>query len=282
VDPSKLINSLTKAAIDSDPAIMEYLEANFPNAFVQEAQTISGPSSVPSIVSKSEGEPVQHSYSRNIRPLSCYTRNLEGSRPSRYLRRNTIIPGILYGGNPELGIFSHQQESKQLIQTDARELQRELDRYHHDIESRVYDLTVYEHPEATEGVVHRVMPRNLQRHPVHGSQLYCLNYVRYHAGRPIKVPIVYINEEESIALKRDGFIVPIQRYIECFVEDGADIPEKLELECTALKRKDVIRTDRIIVPDGVRFSDRVVKRGRDFIIGVVFGRRRDGEAEETA
>jgi ribosomal protein L25 (general stress protein Ctc) len=288
VDPSKLVSGLDMATIENSPEIIDYLEANFPEAFSAADRDAANNEASPSLSATELPKPninqrLEESYSRNIRPLSCYIRDKEGSRSSRYLRRNFIVPGILYGSDPSLGIFSHQPESKLLLQTEARDLQRELDRYHHNIESRVYDLTVYDHPEATEGHVHRVIAKNLQRHPVHGSLLYCLNYVRYHAARPIKLPIAYINEEESLALKRDGFIVPIQRYIECFVEDGVDIPEKLELECTALKLKEVIRTDRIILPDGVRFSDRLAKQGKEFIIGVVFGRRRDGEgADEEA
>jgi large subunit ribosomal protein L25 len=171
-----------------------------------------------------------------------------------------------------LGIFSHQPESKTFIKTPWRVLQRELDRYHRGFESRVYDLTVLESPDDDSGgTVHRVIPKNVQRHPVMSS-IYCANYCRYHAGRPIKIPLVYINEEESPVLKRDGFIVPIQRSVECFVEDGVPIPEKLELECTGLRYKQVVRRDRVLLPDGVRFSDRVIKKGDLFIIGVVFGK----------
>jgi hypothetical protein len=111
------------------------------------------------------------------------------------------------------------------------------------------------------------------------SSIYCANFCRYHAGRPIKLPIIQINEEESPALKREGFIVPIQRYVECIVEDGVSIPEALELECTGMVTKEVIRLDRIILPDGIQVSDHVRKRGDEFIIGVVFGKSR-GSAEE--
>ena len=271
-DPASLVSGLDRTIVENSPEILEYLEANFPESFLDNDQEI--------LRSSSEGpseitDDADVHYHRNIRPISCFSRDVDGSPSSRYLRRNKMVPGILYGSDPTQGILSTQPHSKLLVQTEVRELQRELDRYHHHIESRVYDLTVFEHPEATEGTVHRVIPANLQRHPVHGSQIYCLNYLRYHAGRPIKLPISYANEEESPALKRDGFIVPIQRYIECFVEDGVDIPEKLELECTGLKLKEVIRTDRMVLPHGVRFSDRVLQRGREFIIGVVFGRRRD-------
>ena len=279
VDPARLVGGLDLTLVKNSPEVLEYLEANFPESFQGHDQAIRTSSSSERPSEKADATDVR--YPRNIRPISCFYRDVDGSRCSRYLRRNKMIPGILYGSDPTQGILSTQPQSKLLVQTEMRELQRELDRYHHHIESRVYDLTVFEHPEETQGTVHRVIPKNLQRHPVHGSQIYCINFLRYHAGRPIKVPISYANEEESPALKRDGFIVPIQRYVECFVEDGVDIPEKLELECTGLKLKDVIRTDRMVLPDGVRFSDRVTQRDSEFIIGVVFGRRRDAGSTES-
>ncbi|GKY96972.1 hypothetical protein MPSEU_000656100 [Mayamaea pseudoterrestris] len=286
-DPGKLVTGLTYETINSSPNVREYMEANFPDSFKEDGEDDEGnlsgeQAAINDSFARVDNAAYTH-YPRNIRPISCYTRTKEGSRCSTYLRRNNLIPGILYGSDPTKGILSNQPLSKLVVQTQSRELQRELDRYHHHFESRVYNLTVYEHPEATEGTVHCVMPKNLQRHPVHGAQIYCVNYLRYHAGRPIKLPIAYINEEESPALKRDGFIVPIQRYIECFVDAGVDIPEKLELECTGLKVKEVIRLDRLILPEGVRYSDRVIKHGDEFILGVVFGRRRDaGDADADA
>jgi large subunit ribosomal protein L25 len=162
-----------------------------------------------------------------------------------------------------------------MLQTPWVELQRELDRYHRKFESRVYDLTVYENEDDTEGTVHRVVPRNVQRHPVQGK-IYCANYLRYHAGPPLKLPIVYVNTEESPALKRDGYIVPINKHVECIIEDGAPIPSHLELECTGVQIKEVLKLNRIEFPDGVRPSDRV--NVKDFVVGPVFGGR--GAMEE--
>jgi hypothetical protein len=85
---------------------------------------------------------------------------------------------------------------------------------------------------------------------------------------------VYINQEESAALKRDGYIVPVNKHVECFVEDGVPIPEFLALECTGLQLKDVVRIDRIIFPDGVRPTDRVDVE--NFVVGPVFGGRSGG------
>ncbi|KAI2492412.1 5S rRNA binding protein [Fragilaria crotonensis] len=151
-------------------------------------------------------------------------------------------------------------------------MERELDLYHRSFESRVYDLTVFEDETDTEGTVHRVVPTNVQRHPIQ-NKLFCVNYLRYHALRPIQIPIVYVNEEESPAMKRGGFIAPVKRYVSCTVEEGVPIPERLELECTGLQLRDVVRLDRVVFPEGVRMSKRV--KPERFVIGTVFGRRAD-------
>jgi ribosomal protein L25 (general stress protein Ctc) len=286
VDPSRLVDGATKHQLHDNPALEEYIRANFPDAFVENSEEsevnhvinykreTGMPRSSEGLKTSLESE---YTFPLNIRPLRTVLRDPtmeEGTRSCRRLRKEEgVIPGLIYGSDPNLGLFSYQPESKILVKTPSSVLQTELDRFGHHVESRVYDLTLYDESNNVLSV-HRVVPRDLQRHPVHASVLYCVNFCRYHPGRPIEIPITYLNEEESPALKRDGFILPIKRFIECFVEDGAPIPEKLELECTGLRYKDVVRKDRIVLPDGVRFSDRVVKRGDELIIGVVFGKGR--------
>eukprot|EP00581_Thalassiosira_minuscula_P001141 CAMPEP_0183738034 /NCGR_PEP_ID=MMETSP0737-20130205/53674_1 /TAXON_ID=385413 /ORGANISM="Thalassiosira miniscula, Strain CCMP1093" /LENGTH=414 /DNA_ID=CAMNT_0025972481 /DNA_START=92 /DNA_END=1336 /DNA_ORIENTATION=+ len=119
-----------------------------------------------------------------------------------------------------------------------------------------------------------VLPADLQMHPVANAP-FCLNFLRYHANKPIKIPIRTINEEESNTLKRGGFLAPVNRFIECLVEDGAPIPEYIALECTGLRQKDVVRRDRLIIPEGVKVHPRVPE---DYLMGTVFGVRGGGAA----
>jgi len=218
----------------------------------------------------------------NIRPLFGYTRDKvteEGTRRCDTLRdQNLMIPGLLYGKDPTLSTASNV-----FVKTPWSEIQRELDLYRHNrFESRVYDLTVYdsEHPDSDdEGTVYRVLPRDVQYHPVQ-HKLYCCNYLRYFPGRPVNIPIVYTNEEDSAALKRGGFIAPISRYVTCVVEDGVPIPEGIELDCTGIQLKDVLRMERIVFPEGVTL-DKKVNREK-FLVGTVFGRRSDMDDEDAA
>lgn len=230
-----------------------------------------------------KGEPGE-SHHLNIRPLFGYTRDRvdeEGTRRCDTLReRHLMIPGLLYGKDPNLPIESTPEV---FVKTPWSEIQRELDLYRHThFESRVYDLTVYdtEIPDSNdEGTVYRVVPRDVQYHPVQ-HKLYCCNYLRYFPGRPIDIPIVYTNEEDSAALKRGGFIAPISRYVSCVVEEGVPIPEGIELDCTGILLKDVVRMERIVFPEGVTLDKRVDRK--KFLVGTVFGRRSDMDDEDAA
>jgi len=227
---------------------------------------------------------------RNIRPLASYLRPREtedGTRACTAMRENRQIPGVIYGSDPTKQILSKDYESTVTVKTPWNQIQRELDRYHHAFESRVYELTVYKDEEAAlandgSDFLYKqlVKPANMQRHPIQ-NKIYCVNFLRYHPGRPVKIPIRYINEEESPALKRGGFIVPINKTVECIVEDGAAIPETIDLECTGLQLKAKLRLNQLIFPEGVRPSRRVKK---DYLVGIIYGKRagEDDDAEGDA
>lgn len=120
-----------------------------------------------------------------------------------------------------------------------------------------------------------VIPTDLQLHPVAHSAL-CVNFIRYHAKKPIKIPIRTVNEEESPAMKRGGFIAFVNTFVECLVEEGGVIPERIELECSGLRQKDVVRRERLIIPEGVVVHPRVRE---DFLVGTVFGAKGVGADE---
>ena len=125
----------------------------------------------------------------NICILKTYLRQEEGTKPCNWLcNHHNLIPGILYGSDATSGINSLQTESKSLLQTPWAKLQQELDCFHCRFECRVYNLTVYEYEEDTQGIAtHQVIPCNVQCHPVQGK-IYCANFLRYRT-HPASPPI---------------------------------------------------------------------------------------------
>ncbi|KAL7434815.1 hypothetical protein ACHAXM_004346 [Skeletonema potamos] len=163
----------------------------------------------------------------------------------------------------------------------VRQLNKDETTYHLDEET----MTITEIPAPPPQVLPErkpivenvlVIPADLQLHPVLHSAL-CVNFIRYHAKKPIKIPIRAINEEESPAMKKGGFIAFVNTFVECLVEEGGVIPERIELECTGLRQKDVVRRERLIIPKGVTIHPRVKS---DFLVGTVFGAKGVGADEK--
>jgi ribosomal protein L25 (general stress protein Ctc) len=311
VDPSTLVTGVTKEQLDADPQLADFFLANFPHAFAKTersagdvlsddddidvstillnpAEAAAAQRYEEKLRLRKERAAVEKTmvYERNIRPLTTYRRDPErddGTRNSKRLRYHEgMIPGLLYGGDPFQQIYSRQKDTQIFLKTEWKVLQRELDRYRHNFESRVYKLTVKESiDDDSNGREFLVTPQNVNRHPLLET-IYCANFLRYHPWRPLKIPIRYINVDESPALKRDAFMLPIQRFIECYVDEGVDIPESIDLECAGLLMKQVARKDRLIIPDGVRLTKRMLKRGEEMIVGVVRGGLRGGDVEEAA
>ena len=288
VAPATIMQGLTQAKLDNDPVLLDYVQSNFPNAFeVDEEQedpvyeqlrylgySLDPPNSYRGKKTKAE-KAAFPGYPRNIRPMTAYIRDVKLDRNTTRLRNHLrLIPGIVFGSDPTQDILSCQGTITEIpIKTPWGLLERELRKYAWNFESRVYELTVKQ-DDNDEGTVHCVVPSNVNRHPLR-EFVFCCNFLRYHSGRPLQIPYQYINTEDSPALKREGFVVPITRKIEVFVEDGAPIPEFLPVDCTGVRYRESIRLDRVILPDGVRFSDRVLARdkipSKKWIVGVVFG-----------
>ena len=298
VNPSKFVAGVTVEKMEADPVLYDFMKSNFAKVIVEEMSeedkaTIRafeeahgdedemeevdvGPKEGIQIVK----EQTEEQKRRNIRLLRCYKRDPveeEGTRRCASLRANLMIPGLLYGGDPAQGILGSDRHKDIFIKTPWHLIEREIAKYNHAFEGRVYDLTIYDGPDDFEGTVHRVVPRNVQRHPVQGM-IYCCNFVRYHPRRPLKLPMEFINEDESLALKAGAFIVPRDKFLECSVDEGVPIPEVLRVDCAEVKVREVIRLSRIMLPDGVKprpnFSE------KDFVVGTVFGRRRDEDEDE--
>lgn len=260
--PELRIQGVTKADLESNEELAAFYQLNFP-----EEKDVSYSFYRPNDASI---ERQQTPSENNIRDILCYRRNVDGSRICRRLRYHKLIPGVLYGGDPTKNIHS---KSRLLVLTPHNEIHRERDRWHHSFTSRVYNLTVYpskEEKEAgVEGEVVRVIPRDVQLHPVKNN-VYCVNYLRYYPGRPVDIPIIYVNEEESPILKRGGFIVPINRRLKCVIEDGVPIPEYLELDCTGAKTKEKLGLSRIAMPEGVKLVKSI--NTTTWFHGSVFGK----------
>lgn len=192
--------------------------------------------------------------------FSVTKRQLQGTGASRRLRGSGKVPGIIYGAGEPV-----------MVEADHNEiffaLKKEL--FH----SSILELSV-------DGEEQKVVLRDFQMHPWKQQALH-FDFQRVNDTTRIrkKVPLHFINGEESPAVKLDSCIINHainEIEIEC---QAARLPEHIDVDLGAAKKGDVFHARNIKLPRGVR----IVRHGQSVIpIASVVEPERELSAEELA
>jgi large subunit ribosomal protein L25 len=182
----------------------------------------------------------------DIIPLSAELRAAAGKGAARATRRAGRVPGIVYGGGQE----------PMAISLDPQALSRALGR--RGFFATLVDLTV-------DGAVQRTLPREVQLHPATDKPLH-VDFMRVAATTrvTVTVPVVFVNPEQSIGLRRGGILNIVRHGIElnCPV-DG--IPDHLTVRLDGLDIGDSVHISAVAVPEGCNPTI----TGRDFTIATI-------------
>jgi large subunit ribosomal protein L25 len=166
-----------------------------------------------------------------ITTLSAQPRARAGKGAARATRRTGRIPAIIYGDNRD----------PVLISLEPRELSRAL-------ANRGFFATLID--VSVDGVVHRTLPREVQRHPATDAPLH-LDFMRVGSNSrvTVTVPVIFVNPEMSPGLRRGGILNIVRHGIElnCPVDS---IPDQLIVELNGLEIGDSIHVSRVIIPEG--------------------------------
>lgn len=191
--------------------------------------------------------------------ISAELRDRAGKGAARAVRRAGRVPAVIYG----------DKKDPAAISLEPRELHKELN-------SGGFFSTVYS-VEVNGGGTERVLPRDVQFHPVNGRALH-VDFLRVtKATRTnVDVPCVFINEEESPGIKRGGLLNIVRHEIEvmCGVDD---IPEQFVFDLTGLDIGDSLHISAITMPEGVAptITD------RDFTVATIAAALLKEEEEEV-
>ncbi len=178
--------------------------------------------------------------------LAAAPRKARGKGGARAVRREGRIPAIIYGSSSEPAPVS----------VDQRELLLEYNRG--GFFSRVFELDV-------EGAVTRVLPRDVQLHPVSDMPLH-IDFLRLAADTRVnvEVPVTFANEEEAPGLRRGGVLNVVRRTVEldCLPDS---IPAEIIIDLTGREIGDSIHISHVALPDNVHPTI----RDRDFTIATI-------------
>jgi large subunit ribosomal protein L25 len=168
--------------------------------------------------------------------LEVRSRDAEGSRAARRLRRTGRVPGVLYGGGGDSLGFD----------VDARELRLALAR-----SGAVLDLSI-DGAKATPVVL-----KEAQRDPVRGETVHVdLLRVRLDQAIHAVVPLELTGIDESPGVKEGGILEQIIRELNVEALPTA-IPEAIVHEVGEMQIGDTIGLDAIAMPDGVALLDEI-------------------------
>ena len=182
----------------------------------------------------------------DVSTIAATPRGGVGKGAARTARRNGMVPGMIYGNRLE----------PVMINVERPVLDRELGQAGFFI--RLVDIEV-------DGEKHRVLPREVQFHPVTDAPLH-IDFLRFSADRKLSVavPVRFLNEDESPGLKRGGVLNIVRHEVE--VQCTADnIPNEFEIDVTGLDIGDAMHASAITLPEGVAFTI----TDRDFTVATI-------------
>ncbi len=156
-----------------------------------------------------------------------------GKGGARATRRAGRVPGVIYGDNKQPAAIS----------LDAHGLNQE-------IVKPGFLTTLLE--IKVNGETHRVLPREVQLHPVTDAPLH-VDFQRVSATTrlTIAIPVRFINEEECDGLRRGGVVNVVRHEVDLMCT-AANIPRAIEADLAGLDIGDSIHISNIELPEGVR------------------------------
>ncbi|WP_455476729.1 50S ribosomal protein L25/general stress protein Ctc [Bartonella sp. B41] len=178
--------------------------------------------------------------------LKAETRERVGKGSSRELRRNGLIPAIIYGNKqPPLAIAVPYKEIFYKIHAGG-------------FRTTIATITV-------DNQKILVLPKDYQLDPVRDFPIH-VDFLRISAKSvvDVNIPVHFLNEDTAIGIKRGGVLNIIRHEIECTAPANA-IPEAIEIDLSSYSIGDSIHISAVKLPEGVT----PVIQDRDFTIATI-------------
>lgn len=192
--------------------------------------------------------------------LAAQPRDRAGKGIARALRRDGLIPAVIYGDNKE----------PVLITLPSKETEMEYHKGH--MFTNLCDIKV------ESGETHHVLARDIQTHPV-TDRIEHVDFLRVTSKTKIavNVPAHFTNEDACPGLSGGGILNVVRHEIE-LVCSATAIPESVEFDLTGLEVGESIKMSNAKLPSGVvpAIAD------RDFTIATLAAPKVVVDEEETA
>ena len=196
----------------------------------------------------------------NENQLKAQARDRVGKGAARELRRNSMVPAVIYGDKkPPFSIAVPQKEITMKIHAGG-------------FMTNILSIDV-------DGETHQVLPKDYQLHPVSDQVVHVdLLRVSSKTSVTVEIPVHFNNEEICPGLKAGGVLNIVRHTVEVNCP-ATSIPESFEIDLEPFDVGDSINISSVKLPDGVEptITD------RDFTIATIAtpaALRSDGAEDE--
>ena len=164
--------------------------------------------------------------------IEAVSRSDQGKGASRRLRREGLVPGVIYGGGKDPEMFA----------TKHNELIQHLE--HEAFYSHILTVKV-------DGKGQRVVLKDLQRHPAKPFVVH-VDLLRVAESDRIKmhVPLHFLNEASCPGVKAGGQVSHTISDVEVICA-AKDLPEYIEVDLGNLNLGDILHLTDLKMPEGV-------------------------------
>lgn len=182
----------------------------------------------------------------NVAVWKAEEKSATGTGAARAVRSSGKIPAIIYGGTA----------APQMVALDPRDVIKGVNTA--SFYASLYEIEI-------NGVKTRVLPRDVQFHPLNDQPLHVdLQRITGNTRIHVEIPVVLTNQEKSKGLKIGGILNIVMHSID--VTCAADaIPERFEIDISEIKIGDSVKSSAIKLPEGVKFAI----QDRDFTIATI-------------
>ena len=185
--------------------------------------------------------------------LKAEVREQVGSLASKKIKRQGLIPAVIYSKEKNINITLNSRDFEQQFFKGVAL-------------TSVIDLEIGN--KKTRVIAHKIDLDPVSDRPVHIDFMLCEN------NKPIraKPKINFSNQDKSPGLKKGGFLHIVARSLEVFCEGEKSIPQFIEADVGTLHVGSKFRAENLKLPSGVT----LLKKG-NFLIASIIGR---GKSEE--
>ena len=191
--------------------------------------------------------------------LTAQARDRVGKGAARELRRNNMVPAVIYGDKKDpLSIALPRKETTLAIHAGG-------------FMTNLLDIDV-------DGKKHTVLPKDYQLHPVSDAVMH-VDLLRVSAKTEVtvEIPVNFLNEETCVGLKAGGTLNVVRFTVEVNCPANS-IPEGFDIDLTPFEIGDSINISAVDLPEGVTPT----LTDRDFTIATIAtpaGLKSDEDAE---